>query len=180
MAFGFGAQASIEASASINASASASASASAGGGAGALARRDPSPAYRFYVEINGILEGTFTECAGLSVEREVFPYKEGGVNDYTHKLPGPVKSSNLTLKRGYMFSKELWQWFAAGLYDAKVEYKNVSVITYNVDGSVSRRWDLSRAFPVKWSSPELKADSNQAAIETLEIAYHSMSFAQAS
>ena len=45
--------------------------------------------FNFAVEIEGLLVGGFTQVDGLSGEVEVEEYREGGVNGYTHKLPGP-------------------------------------------------------------------------------------------
>jgi phage tail-like protein len=141
-----------------------------------LLRGEGSPVYRYYVEIKGIIEGTFLECGGLNVTREPVPYEEGGVNDYVHKLPGRSKWGNLTLKRGYMFSKELWNWFEAGLYDGKVNYRDMSIITYHEDGSLSRRIDLKKAYPIKWTGPDLKSDSGAIAVETIEVVFHGITF----
>jgi phage tail-like protein len=120
------------------------------------------------VEIDGIVLGWFTACGGLSIEREVLPYKEGGLNAYVHQLPGRVKSADITLKRG-IAERELWQWFRKGLYDLKVERRNVSIISYAGDRTEAERWDLTDAFPLKWSGPELKTDGKQVAVETLTI-----------
>jgi phage tail-like protein len=141
-----------------------------------LFRGEGSPVYRYYVEIKGIIEGTFLECAGLNVTREPVPYEEGGVNDYVHQLPGRSKWGRLTLRRGYMFSKELWTWFEAGLYDGKVNYRDMSIITYHEDGSLSRRIDLKKAYPTKWTGPDLKSDSSAIAVETIEVVFHGITF----
>jgi phage tail-like protein len=135
----------------------------------ALAERIDSAAdFRFGVEIAGIVVGWFTECGGLSIEREVHPYEEGGLNAYVHQLPGRVKASDITLKRG-VADRELWRWFRQGLYNLQVERRNVSVILYGADHSERGRWDLIDAYPVQWGGPELKTDGNQVAVETLRI-----------
>lgn len=137
-------------------------------------RVDPAPAYKFHVEIQGIIEGWFTECSGLSMEREIFEYKEGGVNDYVHKFPGRTKYSNITLKRGLASSEELWKWYQEGLETGKVKRTNVSIILRDRSGEAIKRWNLESAYPVKWVGPDLKTDSNQVTIETLEIAHHGL------
>jgi phage tail-like protein len=38
-------------------------------------------------------------------------------------------------------------------------------------GTAVKRWNLIRAFPVKWTGPDLKATGSEVAIETLEIAH---------
>ena len=129
---------------------------------------DPIAKFRFGVEIQGVVVGWFTECGGLSITREVTPYKEGGVNDYVHQLPNRVSYSRITLKRG-MADNVLWDWFQKGLYDGQVELHSVSIVLYGKDRAEAKRWNLADAYPVKWTGPDLEGDSDQAAIETLEI-----------
>ncbi len=51
-------------------------------------RNDPYMPFNFLVEIEGLLVGGFTEVTGLTVETETEDFREGGVNEYVHKLPG--------------------------------------------------------------------------------------------
>jgi len=129
---------------------------------------DPIAKFRFGVEIRGVVAGWFTECSELSLEREVTPYQEGGVNDYVHQLPSLVSYSRITLKRG-LADNALWNWFQKGLYDGRVELHNISIVLYDGDRAEAKRWNLTDAYPVKWTGPDLEGDSDQAAIETLEI-----------
>ncbi len=136
-----------------------------------MARTDPADLiakFRYGVEIQGVVVGWFTECSELSLEREVTPYKEGGVNDYVHQLPSHVTYSAITLKRG-LADNVLWDWFQKGLYDGKVELHNVSIVLYGGDRAEAKRWNLIDAYPAKWTGPELIGDSDELAIETLEI-----------
>ncbi len=129
-------------------------------------------AFRFYVEITGILVAEFTECSGLSMEREVKEYSEGGTNDFVYKLPGRTKYSNITLRRGITYSRDLWDWYVAGLYDGKVKRINISIILGNSDLKKVKQWDVYDAFPIKWSGADLSTETLQVALESLEIAHH--------
>src|SRR5207237_590198 len=105
----------------------------------------------------------------LSVETEVMEYAEGGVNDFTHKLPGRTKFGNVTLKRGWVQSDELWKWYAQ-IIGGTIETRSVSIVLYENKGANAGtqavRWNLERAYPVKWQGPDLRSDGNTAAIET--------------
>jgi phage tail-like protein len=138
-----------------------------------MARQDPISVYKFAIEIQGVISGWFSECSGLSMSRDVFPQKEGGVNDFIHQLPGRNKYNNITFKRG-VADDEFWDWYQKGLYDGKVEYQNISIMLFNDDRSKIKRWDLERAYPIKWTGPDFKSDSNQVAIESMEIVHHGM------
>ena len=58
-------------------------------------RLDPYLGFRFLVEIQGLIVAGFSEVGGLQAEIETFEYREGGLNDYAHHLPGPVRYPNL-------------------------------------------------------------------------------------
>ena len=131
---------------------------------------DSHPNCRFYVEIDGMAQAVFTEVSGLQLEMEVMEYQEGGVNDFVHRLPGRTKSSNLTLKRGMTSSNKFFNWYAE-LAAGKITPKNVSVVMYDVKGNELARWNLIKAYPVKWIGPQFNAHDAAAAVETLELAH---------
>ena len=134
-------------------------------------RTDPYLGSHFFVEIDGVDQGGFTECTGLQVETEVMDYPEGGNNGFIHKLPGRTKFSNVVLKRGTTDSGALWQWYQA-VTQGQVERKDVSVVLYNSVQEEVRRWNLREAYPVKWGGPAFNATAPAVAIETLELAHH--------
>ena len=74
-------------------------------------RIDPFATFKFLVEVKNITQAAFTECSGLEMSTEVFEYQEGGLNEYVHKFPGRLKVSNVTLKRGFATSNELFEWY---------------------------------------------------------------------
>jgi phage tail-like protein len=140
-------------------------------------RLSPFATFKFHVEIGAIIWARFTECSGLQMETEVFEYPEGGLNDYTHKFPGRIKQSNVTLKRGFTLSNELYLWFKqmrdAMMSGKPVEVKNISITLLNsAQPLMVSRWTLEEAFPVKWVGPTFKADEAVIAVETLEFAHH--------
>jgi phage tail-like protein len=137
---------------------------------------DPIPSFKFHVEIEGIVEGMFSECSGLKIKREVIQYKEGGVNHTIHQFPDRISYSNLKLTRG-SGSPELFNWFMQGAQDGKVKYLNLSILLYGYTDQgleIVQRWNLERAFPVSWIAPTLQAGSKTVAIEALEISFQSM------
>ncbi len=136
-------------------------------------RVDPLLAFRFYIEIDGLIEAGFSECSGLQVETEVEDVREGGVNEYVYKLPKGNKHVNLTLKHGITSSDVLWKWHKQVISNGgKLERKTVNVILLDPSGEETWRWSFQSAYPVKWVGPDLKADGNAIAIESLEIAHH--------
>ncbi len=140
-------------------------------------RVDPFAAFKFVVEVEGILKAFFMECSGLEISTDVFEYQEGGLNEYTHKLPGRMKLSNVTLKRGVAVSNELYNWFKKMTDDilsgTAISKKKVTIKLYStVSNDKSMTWTLQDAFPVKWVGPSFKTDDSSIAVETIEFAHH--------
>jgi phage tail-like protein len=134
-------------------------------------RSDPYLAFRFSIEVEGLVAGGFTEVIGLQVEIEIQEYREGGVNEFIHKRAGPAKhSANLVLKHGMTDSRSLWDWYWQ-VVEGSVERKNVSVLMLDETGQEQARWNFEQAYPVKWVGPTLTATGNQVSIETLELVH---------
>ena len=147
------------------------------GGTKTARRVDPFATYRFVVEVENIVEAEFTECSGLEVSTDVFEYQEGGLNQFSHKLPGRIKYSNVTLKRGFATSNKMYQWYKEIednlLAGKKVTSRKVTITLRStaVPDEVMI-WSLNEAFPVKWVGPSFKVGEAAIAIETLEFAHH--------
>jgi phage tail-like protein len=137
------------------------------------ARLDPFLGFRFLVEIQGLIVAGFTEVSGLQAEISVQTYAEGGLNAYEHKLPGPARYPNLVLKRGMTDVDNLWNWHrdvARGV----VERRNGSVVLVGEGAQAAWRWNFVGAYPVKWTGPDLRAESATVAVETLELAHRGL------
>ncbi len=136
-------------------------------------RTDPYFGFNFLVEVKGLLVGGFSEVSGLDVEAEVHDYREGGQNEYIHKIRGPLRyPSNLVLKRG-LTDDSLRTWFdqvSAGMVDRR----NGSISLLDTRGSTIQRWDFEEACPVKWVGPQLQATSNTVAVETVELVHRGL------
>lgn len=137
--------------------------------------RDPFQGMRFWVEIQGVLVAGFAECSAVTVETEVFEYAEGGENTHTHKIPVRHKYGNITLRRGMDEGRDLWQWYQETI-DGQAKRKQVTIFVYGPKPNQSpvKQYVLQRAFPVKWTGPELKSDTGAVAIETLEFAHEGL------
>ena len=135
--------------------------------------KDPHLGLRFWLQLGQVEIAGFKECTGLKIETEVFEYPEGGLNTYTHKLPVRAKYTNITLKRGLDETQDLFQWYVKAM-NGQIKRQNISIIVYDSLGNQVQKWDLQRAFPCKWTGPDLKTDAGAIAIETLEIAHEGL------
>jgi phage tail-like protein len=135
---------------------------------------DPYKAFRFVVEINGTRVGGFSEVTGLEVRTEVDEYREGGVNDYVHKLAKETRYPNLTMKRGITDADDFWNWHQQ-VVGGDIRRKTISVVLLDSLGDEKWRWIFRDAYPVKWNGADLNATGNTVAVESIELAHHGMS-----
>lgn len=134
-------------------------------------RKDPYLSFRFRIEIDQLIVGSFSEVSGLQVETEIQEYQEGGVNDFIHKLPKITKYPNITLKSGLTDSDVLWKWHQ-NVVNGKIERKSGRIILLDSEEKEKWHWTFEGAFPVKWMGPDFKATDNTIAIETLELSHN--------
>jgi phage tail-like protein len=137
---------------------------------------DPYGNYNFLVEIDGITRAAFQECSGFDSTIDVIEHREGGENTTVRKLPGLTKYSNITLKRGMTDDTELYDWHRQ-VVRGDIERKNGSIVLLNRKGEEVARWNFYRAWPTKWDGPDLNAEGNDVAIETLELAHEGVELA---
>jgi phage tail-like protein len=133
---------------------------------------DPAPAYRYYVEVENELTGSFVECSGIAARREILEIREGGVNTHTHKLPGRITYGTLTLKKGVMYSSDMWDWFQAGALNYQIKYTSMTIIHFASQLFAPARWyNVMDVYPVSWQVTDFNADSSTYSVDTLEIAF---------
>lgn len=139
-----------------------------------MARKDPYRNCNFLVEIDGIVQGGFSDCSGLGSSTDPIEYREGGDNTTVRKLPGLTKYTNISLKWGLSDSRELYDWYRL-VVTGKTERRNGSVIVLDADGVTEVvRWNFFNAWPTKFEAPALSAKGNEVAIETLELAHEGL------
>lgn len=134
-------------------------------------RDDPYLSYRFVVQIDALFVGGFSAVTGLEVRSQPETYEEGGVNDHVRKLPARYDHPNLELRRGMTDTATLSRWTQRSA-DGSVTRLSGVIFLLNEQGELGWGWAFVDAFPVRWSGPDLSADSGDVAVETLELAHH--------
>src|SRR5262245_65972991 len=137
-----------------------------------MTRVDPLRGFRFLVEIEGITSAGFMRVKGISREVKYESYREGGVNEYEHKLVTQVSYPVVVLERGLALD-DLWKW-ALAVADGEVKRKTIWVRLQNEAGERTCAWQIEHALPVKWTASDLDAQSSQVVMESLELAHHGL------
>lgn len=134
----------------------------------------PIPKFHFQVEWGGAKIG-FTEVTGLDVSTEVIEYRDGASLEYHKiKMPGMQKFSNITLKRGtFKGDNDYYNWWNTVALNT-IERRDVVISLLNENHEPVVVWKVKNAWPVKVQSTDLKADGNEVAIETIELAHEGL------
>ena len=135
----------------------------------------PLPKFHFQVQWGGTRIG-FTEISGLDVETEVIEYRDGASPEYSKmKIPGMQKFGNVTMKRGIFASdNDYFNWWNTVSLNT-IERRDVTVSLLNEQHEPVVVWKIKNAWPAKIGSTDLKADGNEIAIESIELAHDGLS-----
>ena len=145
----------------------------------AVYRDDPYPAFNFEVTITGISEdghavkGSFAEVSGLDVEVNAIEYRNGSEDITVRKIPGLKKFSNIILKRGWIGDLAFWNWLNSVL-KGQVIRADGTITLLDESRQPVMRWKFRRGWPCRWQGPRLVADTNDLAMETLEICHEGL------
>jgi phage tail-like protein len=135
----------------------------------------PIPRYHFQVQWGGT-KISFTEVTGLVMEREKIEYRHSDSKDFSKiAMPGLVKNSNVTLKRGkFEGDFDFNSWLELVANERADGRRDVTITLLNEKHQPVAAWTAARCFPVKVTAPDLKSDANEPAIESLEIAHEGL------
>ncbi len=140
---------------------------------------------RFYIELKlegsqEPVDGYFMDCKGFKRSQdvievcEVTPQRWGAAKFgqvVRTKVPGNVKTNNITLRRGMTKSATLWKWFEAvqeGNW-AK-QRRDGSLSIYDQAGQPQAIFQFLGAWPVTYVVSDLSSGSGDLEIEEMEIA----------
>ena len=163
---------------------------SLGMGFAARELEEPSGAYVFSLEIDGVELAHFQDCSGIKSSTEVFEIKEGGVNHATHKLPGQSTWDNLVLSYGVTSNSSMLSlrdfivnddYSSSSIASFKSPGGSGSALPKRFNGSIVIRnnhfhevvrYNFMNAWVVSWEGPKLDSNNSSLAISKVEIAHH--------
>lgn len=138
---------------------------------------DPLISFSFSLEISGKVTGYFTEVSGLGSETEIVEHKvtDPQGRDLIQKIPGRLKFTDMTLKRGVTSIMDLWQWRKM-VEDGDIggARSNGTVTLFDQSLKAVAKWDFTNAWPTKISGPTISSDSNAFAVEEVTICFETM------
>lgn len=139
-----------------------------------MADEYPLSKFHFQVEWGGTQIG-FTEVSGLDVETEVIEYRHGASPEYHKiKMPGMQKYSDITMKRGtFAGDNQFYDWWNTVALNT-IERRDLTISLLNEAHEPVLVWKVKNAWAKKVQPTDLKADGNETAIESVEIAHEGL------
>ena len=195
--FGAGSQASAQIGGAIGGAAGAAvavggktAMGMAGNLLGALfgGRRDPSVAFNYMVEVDGMQLGMFLEAGGIKWSMKVDEVREGGVNNHQQHLLGRAQFDPLELKRGFVGKDSMLYNMMNETFDPNTpivrKIVHVVVTKRGTNGGLGGmiglneigRLTFHRCFVQEWSGPAFTTKSNEIAVESIKFRYDWLTF----
>ena len=132
----------------------------------------PLPKFYFSVEIGTLGTVAFQEESGLDMETQPLEYRAGNNPVFSPiKMPGLVRSSNVTLKKGvFTANNAFWDWYSQVKMNT-IKPQSVAISLLDETGKPTMVWKLANAWPSKVTGTDLKSEGTEVAIETLELVH---------
>lgn len=120
-------------------------------------RTTPYGAFNYLVNFDGDeLLGGFAEVSGIATEITVAEYRNGNDKEnHVRKLGGVHKVNDVTLKRGILDSKLLFDWIAQARTQGPAAQKSVTITLLDESQSPVQAWVLRGVIPMKYTGPTL-------------------------
>ena len=138
-------------------------------------RREPEGAVGHSVglELDGVRVSMLTEVIGLTVERDVIELREGGADgtQVVRKLPGRLKSGEVTISRGLTVDQTFEQWMNDVTNDVAAARRNAAVLVLDRQGQRVATFTLTRAWPKKLEYAGLRAGAAEPLTERLTLVH---------
>jgi len=126
-------------------------------------RITPYGAFNFLVNLNGPQGpetplGGFSDVSGLGVEITMAEYRNGNEKEnHVRKVAGIHKVSDVTLKRGIVNSKDLWDWLKEAQRNGPAAKRTVVITLLDEASRSVESWTLLNVVPMKYTGPTLAA-----------------------
>ncbi|MCX6303529.1 MAG: phage tail protein [Bacteroidetes bacterium] len=135
----------------------------------------PIPKFHFSVDLGCGGTASFSEVSGMNVESQITEYRFGDETNFTRaKMPGLKKYDNVTMKNGIFKGDMVFRDWYNKITMNTIERTDVKITLMDDKGGVLMLWTLKNAWPTRITVTDMKADGNEVAVETLELAHEGL------
>ncbi|WP_332739596.1 phage tail protein [Hydrogenophaga sp.] len=120
-------------------------------------RTTPYGAFNYLVNFDGgEVFGGFSDISGIGTEVTVAEYRNGNDREnHVRKVAGIHKVSDVTLKRGILNSKTLFDWISQTRTQGPAAQRNVTITLLDEAHTPVQTWVLRGVIPMKYTGPTL-------------------------
>ncbi|PZO11285.1 MAG: phage tail protein [Burkholderiales bacterium] len=120
-------------------------------------RTTPYGAFNYLVNFDGgEVFGGFSDVSGIGTEVTVAEYRNGNDREnHVRKVAGIHKVSDVTLKRGILNSKTLFDWISQTRTQGPAAQRNVTITLLDEAHTPVQTWVLRGVIPMKYVGPTL-------------------------
>jgi phage tail-like protein len=120
-------------------------------------RTTPYGAFNYLVNFDGgEVFGGFSDVSGIGTEVTVAEYRNGNDREnHVRKVAGIHKVSDVTLKRGILNSKTLFDWISQTRTQGPAAQRNVTITLLDEAHTPVQTWVLRGVIPMKYTGPTL-------------------------
>lgn len=120
-------------------------------------RTTPYGAFNFIVNFDGgEVFGGFSDVSGIGTELTVAEYRFGNDKEnHVRKVAGVHKVSDVTLKRGILNSKTLFDWIGSARTQGPAAQRSVTITLLDEAQKPVQSWVLRGVIPMKYTGPTL-------------------------
>lgn len=120
-------------------------------------RTTPYGAFNYLVYFDGgDVFGGFSDVSGIGTEVTVAEYRNGNDKvNHVRKVAGIHKVSDVTLKRGILNSKTLFDWISKTRTAGPAAQRNVTITLLDEANTRVQTWVLRGVIPMKYTGPTL-------------------------
>lgn len=132
----------------------------------------PLPKFYFRVRFSSQnIIASFQEVSGLDIE-----FNHSNTPEFSQiNRPGIAKAGNIILKKGIFVNDENFQKWLGAIQTNSIKRETVIIYLFEETGNPVMTWTLNNAWPTKITRADVKTDTNEIAIETLELSHESIS-----
>lgn len=142
-------------------------------------RIDPYKNFRFRVSWDGRTVAALSKMSAIKQMTEVIEWRAAADAGLVRKLPGRSKNEGVTFEAGLTHDRQFLEWAHqlnnpdGDAANSPLNYrKAVRVEVLNMQGSPVMAFNLKRAWSSEFQAlPEMDANANAVAIQTLKIEY---------
>jgi len=148
-------------------------------------RFDPYKNFKFRLKWDGRYVAGLSKAGAFNRKTEVVTHREGGDPSSSRKSPGRTEYEPVMLERGVTHDTEfekwankVWNWGSGLGLEVSLEdfRKDVILELYNEAGQLAIAYKLYRCWVSEFEAvPELDANANAVAIQTLKLEYEGFS-----